>query len=39
VVKFTYNAVSVGVTGFDTGLWSLVEAIFSGYQVVSHDAP
>lgn len=39
VVKFTYNAVSVGVTGFDTGLWSLIKAVFSGYQVVSLDAP
>lgn len=39
VVKFTYNAVSVGATGFDTGLWSLIKAVFSGYQVVSVDAP
>lgn len=39
VVKFTYNAVSVGVTGFDTGLWSLIKAVFSGYQVVSIDTP
>jgi hypothetical protein len=39
VVKFTYNAVSVGVTGFDTGLWSLIKAVFSGYQVVSLDTP
>lgn len=39
VVKFTYNAVAVGVTGFDTGLWSLIKAVFSGYQVVSVDAP
>lgn len=38
VVKFTYNAVSVGVTGFDTGLWSLIKAVFSGYQVVSLNA-
>lgn len=39
VVKFTYNAVSVGITGFDTGLWSLIKSVFSGYQVVSLDAP
>lgn len=39
VVKFTYNAVSVGVTGFDTGLWSLIKAVFSGYQIVSIDVP
>jgi len=39
VVKFTYNAVSVGATGLDTGLWALIKAVFSGYQVVSVDAP
>lgn len=39
VVQFTYDAVSVGLTGFDTGLWSLIKAVFSGYQVVSLDAP
>lgn len=39
VVKFTYNAVSTGVSGFDTGLWSLIKAVYSGYQVVSLDAP
>lgn len=39
VVKFTYDAVSVGFTGFDTGLWTLIKAVFSGYQVVSIDAP
>lgn len=39
VVNFTYNAVSVGITGFDTGLWSLIKAVYSGYQVVSLDPP
>lgn len=39
VVKFTYDAVSVGATGIDTGLWSLIKAVFSGYQVVSIDSP
>lgn len=24
---------------FDTGLWSLIEAVFSGYQIVSVDGP
>ena len=39
VVEFTYNAVSVGVTGFDTALWSLIKAVFSGYRIVSLDTP
>lgn len=39
VVEFTYDAVSVGITGFDTALWSLIKAVFSGYQVVSLDVP
>lgn len=39
VLKFTYNAVSVGVTGFDTGLWSLIKSVFSGYQVVTLSVP
>jgi hypothetical protein len=38
VVKFTYNAVSVGVTGFDTGLWTLIKSVFSGYQIVSRGS-
>lgn len=38
VVKFTYNAVSVGATGFDTALWAVIKAVFSGYQVVSLDS-
>lgn len=39
VVKFTYNAVSVGLTGFDTALWSLIKAVYSGYRIVSLDSP
>lgn len=39
VVKFRYNAVSVGASGFDTALWSLIKAVFSGYQVLSLDPP
>lgn len=39
VITFTYNAVSVGITGFDTGLWSLIKAVFSGYRIVSLDTP
>lgn len=35
VVKFTYNAVSVGFTGFDTAVWTLIKAVYSGYQVMS----
>lgn len=39
VTKFTYDAVSVGFTGFDTALWTLIKTVFSGYQVVSIDHP
>jgi hypothetical protein len=39
VTKFTYDAVSVGFTGFDTALWTLIKTVFSGYQVVSIDPP
>lgn len=39
VVKFTYDAVSVGFTGFDTALWSLIKAVFSGYQVLAIESP
>lgn len=39
VTKFTYDAVSVGFTGFDTALWTLIKTVFSGYQVVSIDTP
>lgn len=35
VVKFTYDAVSVGLTGFDSALWSLIKAVYSGYRVLS----
>lgn len=39
VAKFTYDAVSVGFTGFDTAVWTLIKTVFSGYRVVSIDAP
>lgn len=39
VTEFTYDAVSVGFTGFDTALWTLIKTVFSGYQVVSIDRP
>lgn len=39
VAKFTYDAVSVGFTGFDTALWTLIKTVFSGYQVVSMELP
>lgn len=39
VVKFTYDAVSVGFTGFDTAVWTLIKAVFSGFQVVTLDPP
>lgn len=39
VTTFTYDAVSVGFTGFDTALWTLIKTVFSGYQVVSIDVP
>lgn len=39
VVEFTYNAVSVGLTGFDTGLWTLIKSVFSGYRIVEVDGP
>jgi hypothetical protein len=34
IVKFRFNAVSTGAIGIDTGIWTLIKAIFSGYQVV-----
>lgn len=39
VAKFTYDAVSVGFTGFDTALWTLIKTVFSGYQVLSVEMP
>lgn len=39
VVKFISNALSVGVTGFDAALWTLINAVVSGYQPVSLDTP
>lgn len=35
VLKFTYDAISVGFSGFDTALWSVIKAVFSGYQVLT----
>jgi hypothetical protein len=34
IVKFRFDAVSTGAVGIDTGIWTLIKAIFSGYQVV-----
>lgn len=34
ILKFTYNAVSTGAIGIDVGIWTLIKALFSGYQVV-----
>lgn len=39
VTKFTYDAVSVGFTGFDTALWTLIKTVFSGFRVVSIELP
>ncbi len=39
IVAFTYDAVSVGFTGFDTALWTLIKTVFSGYEVVSLSRP
>lgn len=37
VVKFRYHVLSVGLSGFDTALWTLIKAVHSGYQVVAID--
>lgn len=34
ILKFTYNAVSTGAIGIDVGIWTLIKAVFSGYQIV-----
>jgi hypothetical protein len=34
IVKFKFNAVSTGAIGIDAGIWTLIKAVFSGYQVV-----
>jgi hypothetical protein len=34
IVKFRFNAVSTGTVGIDAGIWTLIKAVFSGYQVV-----
>jgi hypothetical protein len=34
IVKFEFNAVSTGAIGVDAGIWTLIKAVFSGYQVV-----
>jgi len=34
ILKFTFNAVSTGAIGIDVGIWTLIKAFFSGYQVV-----
>jgi hypothetical protein len=34
IVKFRFNAVSTGAIGIDAGIWTLIKAVFSGYQVV-----
>lgn len=34
IVKFKFNAVSTGAVGIDAGIWMLIKAVFSGYQVV-----
>lgn len=38
VLQFRYNAVSVGGSGLDTALWSVIKAVFSGYRVLSIDS-
>jgi hypothetical protein len=34
ILKFTFNVVSTGAIGIDVGIWTLIKALFSGYQVV-----
>lgn len=34
IVKFKFNAVSTGAVGIDAGIWTLIKAVFSGYQIV-----
>ena len=38
IVKFKFNAVSTGAVGIDAGIWTLIKAVFSGYQVVEIQA-
>ncbi len=39
IVKFRFNVVSTGATGIDAGIWTLIKAVFSGYEVVEIRHP
>ena len=34
ILKFTFNVVTTGAIGIDVGIWTLIKALFSGYEVV-----
>jgi hypothetical protein len=39
VVRFTFDVVATGAIGIDAGIWALIKATYSGYQVAEINRP